>query len=374
MDLLAVAAAIGFAATASLAFVRWMCRGREASTRLRLSASVAALAVSLTVLVSIGAAAAPKWPDGGVFPETYAGMAAGGAFAGAVLFVALRLLTFELTAALLHWACRLPGDMERTWREFLTTAISGLTGHAVAGALVFGICHAIAPAPYGLVVCLVPFFVSLLPLYQTCVLPWLQYARAPTLSECLPELDSWVDKIRFERNLPRIQIRIQNGSLPNAFAMGGLGSHWIVIGKGLIDGLSSLQIQAIIAHEIAHVARRDVPRRLLPLTIVGGSLHAGSVVTVTHPLFATNEVWGVVSGALLAGLFAGLFIALLPGFFMRRMEYQADRLAVKMLGNGEPLAQALERLCEISGQPLGQWSWSHPPIDARINAIRSLAA
>ena len=372
MSLLAVAAAIGFAATASLASVRRMCRGKEASGRLRVSALVASFAASLALQVSIGAVVAANWPDDTVFEATYAGMAVGGAFAGAVLFVAVQLMMFELTAALLHWSCRLPRETERTWGEFLTTTFSTLTGYAVAGAVVFVICHAVAPAPLGLVIGLVPFFVSLLPLYQTCVLPWLQYARAPTLPESLAELDAWIDRIRVEQDLPRIQIRIQNGSVPNAFAMGGLGQHLIVIGKGLIDGLSPPQLQAIVAHEIAHVARRDVLCRLLPLTIFGGTLHAGSVLTVTHPLFATDEVWGVTSGALLAGLFAALFIALLPGFFMRRMEFQADRLAVKMLGNGEPLAQALERLCEISGQPLGQWSWSHPPTDARISAIRSL--
>lgn len=372
MSLLAVAAAIGFAAAASLAYVRWTCRGREASAQWRVSALVASGAASLALLVSVGAVGAAKWPDG-VFEATYAGMAAGGAFAGAVLYVAVQLLIFELTATLFHWSCRLPKDVERTWAEFLTAVFSSLAGYAVAGALVFSVCHAVAPAPYGLVICLIPFFVSLLPLYQTCVLPWLQYARAPTLPENLSELDAWLDKIRVEQDLPLIQIRVQKGPAPTAFAMGGLGTHLVVIGKRLIDSLTTPQLQAIIAHEIAHVARRDVLRRLLPLTVVGGTLHAGSVVAVSHPLFATNEVWGVTSGALAAGLFAAMFMALLPGFFMRRMEFQADRLAAKMLGNGEPLAQALERLCEMSGQPLDQWSWSHPPTDARIKAIRSLA-
>ena len=338
--------------------------------RLRLSALVTSGAASLAILVAVGSVALPSWPDG-VFKATFVGMAAGGAFAGAVLFVAVQLLLFELTATLFHWSCRLPKDVERTWGEFLTTASSSLAVYAVIGALVFTICHAVAPAPYGLVICLVPFFVSLLPLYQTCVLPWLQYARAPTLPENLSELDAWIDKIRIEQDLPRIQIRVQKGSAPTAFAMGGLGTHLVVIGKGLIDGLSTPQLKAVIAHELAHVARGDVLWRLLPLTIVGGTLHAGSVVAVSHPLFATNEVWGVTGGALAAGLFAAMFMALLPGFFMRRMEFRADRLAAKLLGNGEPLAQALERIGQISGQPLDQWSWSHPPLRARITALRS---
>ena len=342
----------------------------EASARLRVSALVAAGAVSLAVLVSIAIGAA-EWPGGDRFEATYAGMAAGGAVLGAVLFLALRLVLFELTALLFDWSCRLPRETERTWGEFLTTAFSSLLCYVGAGALALLACHAVAPAPYGLVICLIPFCVSLLPLYETCVLPWIQYARAPTLPESLHELDAWIDKIRREQDLPRVRVRVQNGSVSNAFAMGGLGTHFIVVGKGLIDRLSPPQIQAIVAHEIAHVARGDVLRRLLPLAIVGGTLHACSVVAVSHPLFATNEVWGITGGALAAGLFAGIFMVLLPGFFLRRMEFQADRLAAKLLGNGEQLAQALEKLCEISGQPLGQWSWSHPPMDARINALRS---
>ena len=56
---------------------------------------------------------------------------------------------------------------------------------------------------------------------------------------------------------------------------------------------------------------------------------------------------------------------------MRRMEFGADRLAAEMLGDGELLAQALERLSQITGQRLNEWSWSHPPLQARIAALRS---
>lgn len=185
---------------------------------------------------------------------------------------------------------------------------------------------------------------------------------------------SWVEDLRTQRDLPKFRIRIQSGSFKNAFAIGGLGAHLVVLGDGLVQALSPAHLRGVVAHEIAHVARRDVPRLLLPLVVVGGTLHAISVVKLSHPLFATHELWGIASGAVLAGLFAGLFVVLLPGFLMRRMEFGADRVAAEMLGDGELLAQALERLAEITGQPLDQWSWSHPPLQARIAALRSPAA
>ena len=161
---------------------------------------------------------------------------------------------------------------------------------------------------------LFPFFVALFPLYETFVLPWVQYARAPSLKTAsLPDLEEWIEELRARRDLPRFHVRVQKGPFENAFAVGGLGAYLVVLGDGLVAGLSPTQLRAVVAHEIAHVARRDVPRVLLPLVVVGGTLHAISVVKVSHPLFATFEVWGLASGTILAGLFAGTFMMLLPG-------------------------------------------------------------
>lgn len=292
---------------------------------------------------------------------------------GATLYLVVRVILGELALSLFRWSVRIPHDVERTWGEVLTTNCLALAGSAAAMALVLVIGHAVSPSGFAL--WLFPFFVALFPMYETFVLPWVRYARAPThKTVSLPELEGWIEDLRARRSLPRFHIRVQNGPFENAFAVGGLGAHLVVVGNGLVEGLSPAQLRAVVAHEIAHVERRDVPRLLLPLVVVGGTLHAISVVKVSHPLFETLEVWGLACGAVLAGLFAGTFMMLLPGFFMRRMEFGADRLAAEMLGDGELLAQALERLAEITGQPLDQWSWSHPPLQARIAALRSPAA
>ncbi|MCY4011917.1 MAG: M48 family metalloprotease [Gammaproteobacteria bacterium] len=370
MVLLAATLTIGLSAAAGLAYTRWASRGGEAPGAFAAVTAVgASLGISFAVLGLVWALV--KWmaPPPGWFEPTYAGMAAAGALMGATIFLTVRVILAELAPTLLRWSLRTANDNERTWREALTTTCLGLLGMTATMTLVFVIGHAVSP--YGLALWLFPFFVALFPLYETFLLPWVQYARAPTLKTArLSELQDWICDLRARRNIPKFRIRVQNGRFENAFAIGGLGTHLIVVGKGLVDGMSPAHLRAVVAHEIAHVARRDVPRLLLPLVVVGGTLHAISVVKVSHPLFATHEVWGIASGTILAGLFAGVFMMLLPGFFMRRMEFGADRLAAEMLGDGELLAQALERLSEITGQRLDEWSWSHPPLQARIEALR----
>ena len=370
MDLLVAAFAIGLLASVALTYVRWASSDRETPRACVLVvAVVASFATCLAVLglmsVLVAWLAPPGW-----FEPTYLGMAMAGAVGGATLYLVVRVIVVELSLCLLHWSLRIPREVERTWGEALTTTSLALAAFTATMALVFVVGHAVSP--YGLALWLVPFFVALFPLYETFLLPWIRYARAPTLKAAsLPELERWIEELEARCDLPKFRIRVQTGPFMNAFAIGGLGAHLVVLGNGLVEGLSSAHLRAVVTHEIAHVARRDVPRLLLPLVVVGGTLHAISVVKVSHPLFATLEVWGLAAGTVLAGLFAGTFMVLLPGFFMRRMEFGADRLAAEMLGDGELLAQALERLSEITGQRLDEWSWSHPPLQARITALRS---
>ena len=370
MNLLVASLATGLSATAALVYVRRRTRDREASRAFAMVAMVASFAVSLAVLGLIWVLVTWLGPEPGSFEPTYVGMAAGGALVGATVYLAVRVLVAELGTSLWQWSCRIPCEIERTWQKALTTTSLEFVGCVGAMALLFVIGHAVSPS--GLALWLFPFFVALFPLYETFVLPWVQYARAPTLKGAdLPKLEKWIEDVRARRDLPRLRIRIQTGPFNNAFAIGGLGAHLVVLGKGLVDSMSPAQLRAVVAHEIAHVARRDVPCLLFPLVVAGGTLHSISVVKFSHPLFATHEPWGIASGAILAGLFAGVFMVLLPGFFMRRMEFGADRLAAEMLGDGEVLAQALERLSEITGQGLDEWSWSHPTFEARIAALRS---
>ena len=166
----------------------------------------------------------------------------------------------------------------------------------------------------------------------------------------------------------------KKGRLANAFATGGLGAHLVVIGGGLLDRMSASELRAVLAHEIAHVAHGHVPRRILPLIVLGATLHVACLVLFVNPLFDMDEWPFLLAGIASAGASGGLFLIALPGVFMHKMEFQADRLAVELLGEGEPLIAALTKLADLNKHPLDAKSWSHPSTQARLDAIRALAA
>lgn len=370
MSLLAFALSLAPLAAIGLGYVRHRSTREDASLRLDLVAFIAAFsAAGAGVCLALESY---LWivPPGGWFDwATYAGAAGNGAAMGATALFFVRVLLMEVTTALAFWARRRPREMARSLGEFVTTTCALLGGIGALFALFFVALHAIGPHEAAWL--LLPLLLALIPSYETLILPWIQYARAPRLASVgLEEVEAWVERLRIERDLPRIRVRIQNGPFRNAFAIGGLGAHLIVIGKELVDHLSPAHLQAVVAHEIAHVARRDVPW-LLPPIAAASTIYAVLITTVSTPLFRTFEVWGIVGGALCAGVSYAACLMAIPGYFMRRMEFKADRLAAEILGDGEPLAQALERFCELAEQPLTKKSWSHPTMQSRIEAIRS---
>lgn len=373
MQLLAVAVALASSALAVLLWIRSKSDGEEPDVRTQVIAWSASFLVSVSLVLSAGVgvdrlvALSPGFKvDGWQFPVV------AGAFAGLAMYLSLRVLLFGVSTVLYGWSCRLPRETIDTFGHRLVVELLVLGGFVFAFAATLWL--AIVTSPVIPTWALMPFLVAILPLYHTFLLPWAAFIRAPRSSERdMTETEGWLDRLRGQHELPRFRVRIQEGRIANAFATAGLGAHLIVIGGGLLERMSHSQLCAVLAHEVAHVVKRHVPRLVLPLTIVGTWLQALCVISFVHPLFDREEPLYMVAGAALAGAFAGLFLVALPGFFMRRMEFQADRLAVEMLGDGEPLVDALTKLAELNKQPLDAKSWSHPTMQARIDAIRALA-
>ena len=372
MQLLAVAIALASSALLVLLWLRSKSAGEEPDERTQVIAWSASFVVSVSLVLSAGVgvdrlfALSPGFKvDGWQFPVV------AGAFAGLAMYLSLRVLLFGLSTLLHRWSCRLPKETLDTFGHRLVVEVLVLGGFVFAFTATLWL--AIVTSPIIPTWALMPLFVAILPLYHTFLLPWAAFLRAPRSSERdMTGTEAWLDRLRRQHELPRFSVRIQEGRIANAFATAGFGAHLIVIGGGLLKRMSHSQLCAVLAHEVAHVVKRHVPRLVLPLTIIGAWLQALCVISFVHPLFDREEPLSMVVGAALAGAFAGLFVVALPGFFMRRMEFQADRLAVEMLGDGELLVDALTKLAELNKQPLDARSWSHPTMQARIDAIRSL--
>ena len=308
-------------------------------------------------------------------PDGMLGEAWIGAWAGVLVYVVFGLTQIYIRPAFVRWAYRMP-NAEETTLLTVRTVLAGLFGSAVCFAILFAGIHFASTLEMSPLI-FAPLL-ALLPLYQSMALPWFRYFRSPSLQLAVNEetngngadIQTWLNELRATKSVPRFHLRVQQGDLLNALAMGGVFRHLVVIGGGILKQMSTFELKGILAHEVAHVMRKDVLLRLLPVSVLASVgymiLHQQHI----QPLLDEgNDLVGVLSLA----LYAGVAFGLIPGYVMRRAEYGADKLAVRLLGEREPLVQGLLKLAELTGQDLNYNSGTHPSFNKRIAAIRKVA-
>ena len=185
---------------------------------------------------------------------------------------------------------------------------------------------------------------------------------------------------------------------PNAFATGwNKNKSLVAVSAGLLNNFSKDEVEAVIAHEIGHVANGD----MITLTLVQGVMN-------TFVLFFSRIIAMAVSSAMrdrnmgrmgymatswiMQALF-GILAAIIVKWFSRRREFRADAMGAKLTST-QAMASALERLknpVQISARDelpetmsafgispgfrkkLGGLMATHPPLDDRIQALRDAA-
>lgn len=173
-------------------------------------------------------------------------------------------------------------------------------------------------------------------------------ARAvPASAAEFPEYHATMHELTQLVGMPMPALYITPDLQPNAFATGrGPNNAAVAITQGLIQGLTWDEIRGVLAHELAHVRNRD---------ILIGSVAAAIAMGITF--IARMAMWGAMFGggrsdddnnnpiALIAtALLAPVAAGLLQMAISRSREFGADRSAAQLLGTGEPLARALEKL------------------------------
>lgn len=298
------------------------------------------------------------------------GTVALGTVLGLVVYVGWHSL--HLTRAAYLWACRRPDEDETlgfTVRRHLWTIV----GVALVFVMIKTVDISAAATSSGrdafdwLVILIV---VSSLPMYQTWVLPWLLYYRARKLDATNhgTEIRHWLEEIRKTHDVPKFHLRVQEGKMVNALALGGMGRYFIVLGRGLLEHLSTEHVKAVLAHEIGHVLNRDTTRRATPLILLSACIH---LLYFQHVVLRMDSLW---KEALLVAVGVPFFWVVLPGIFQRRWEYHADRKAVELMGDAKPVAQSLVRIYDVNDVHIDAPGWPHPSLRARLKAIGSLDA
>ncbi len=205
-------------------------------------------------------------------------------------------------------------------------------------------------------------------------------------------LVSTVRKLADKAGVGMPEVAIFEGA-PNAFATGAFkNSALVAVSTGLLQSMSRDEVEAVVGHEVAHVANGD----MVTLTLIQGVVNTFVIFLsriigflVDKAIFRTER--GVGPGFFIASLVSqivlGILASMIVAWFSRQREFRADAGSAQLLGDRRPMINALARL---GGVPAGELPQafeahgikqsqsrfpglfaSHPPIEERIAALQA---
>jgi heat shock protein HtpX len=171
-------------------------------------------------------------------------------------------------------------------------------------------------------------------------------SRAQAVSESeAPDLHRMISELSELYGVPKPRVYLIPSEQPNAFATGRNPEHAAVaVTQGLLQHLPREQVRGVLAHEFSHIKNRDILVSSIAAMIAGAVSAVGNIFFFLN-FFGDDEdnPLGAIGG-LLVILIAPIAAGLLQLAVSRQREYLADATAARVLGTGEPLAQALETL------------------------------
>jgi len=220
----------------------------------------------------------------------------------------------------------------------------------------------------------------------------------PVSEEQAPELYKIVRELAERYQVPMPRVYMIPSEQPNAFATGRNPKHAAVaVTQGLMNLMPEDEIRGVLAHEFAHIRNRDILVSSIAAMIAGAISAIGNIFFWTS-MFGGDDrdnPLGAI-GALVIMLIAPIAAALLQLGVSRQREYLADATAARVLGEGKPLADALETLERASqvvpplqvnpataslyivhpfrGAGVANLFNTHPPISERIRRLKEYDA
>ena len=185
-----------------------------------------------------------------------------------------------------------------------------------------------------------------------------------------PELHRIVAGLTQRAGLPMPTVAISPNAQPNAFATGRNPEHAVVcVTDGLLQTLPPAEIEGVLAHELMHVRHRDILIGSVAAAIATGISFLAQMAMFSAIFGGRDDrEGGNPLGALAVALLAPIAAGLMQMAVSRSREFEADRGAAELLGTGEPLARALERIEVVAKQrpmqvnPSQAYAWIHNPL------------
>ena len=220
----------------------------------------------------------------------------------------------------------------------------------------------------------------------------------PVDEQYAPELHQMIARLAQRAGVPKPGVYVTPDEQANAFACGRNPKHSaIAVTQGIQHQLTMRELEGVLAHELAHIRNRDI------LIASVAAMAAGAISAVANWLqfslfFGGDDEGGLgLIGTLAAVIIAPIAATIIQLAISRQREYQADLTGAELLGDPEPLADALENLqrgaermpmqvnpaaapmyivnplAALHGRGMSKLFSTHPPMEERIRRLRALA-
>ena len=201
-----------------------------------------------------------------------------------------------------------------------------------------------------------------------------------------------VHKLAERAGISMPEVAVYEGE-PNAFATGAFkNSALVAVSTGLLQSMTREEVEAVLGHEVAHVANGD----MVTMALIQGVMNTFVVFLSRVIGYFVDKVVlrnqndgpgiGYYVTTIMLDIVLGVVAAIIVAWFSRQREFRADAGAAQLMGRKQPMMNALARLggldpgempkamqsMGISSRPSGLMALfsSHPPIDQRIERLR----
>jgi heat shock protein HtpX len=203
-----------------------------------------------------------------------------------------------------------------------------------------------------------------------------------------------VKKLADRSGIAMPEVAVYDGE-PNAFATGAFkNSALVAVSTGLLQSMTKEEVEAVLAHEVAHVANGD----MVTLTLIQGVVNTFVVFLSRIVGYAVDRALsrggdssapgpGYMITVIVSQIVFGIVASMIVAWFSRYREFRADAGAAQLMGTPQPMVKALARLGGMEPSSLSKSMASlginnkpgfaalfssHPPIEDRIAALRAM--